>query len=254
MRVERITRYPVKGLSPEHLEEVALEAGQGIPHDRRFAFAQADGAFEPTDPKWLPKRNFACLAVNAKVAAVHAAYDPVANALALRAPGAAPLLADLGTEAGRAAAAAWMTSYMGEEARGGALRFAEVPGHAFTDIPQKAISLIGLSSVAELGARAGMALDPLRFRANILFSGGAPFEELGWVGREAMLGGARLRVFKRTQRCAATEVNPETAERDARPPRWLVQHYRHADMGVYAEVLEGGTVALGDSLELLEPG
>jgi uncharacterized protein YcbX len=172
--------------------------------------------------------------------------------LSLRAEGHAPLLADLSDEGGREAAAAWITGFMGEEARG-ALRFSEVPGHAFTDIPDKAVSIIGLASVAELGARAGMALDPIRFRANILFSGGLPFAELEWVGREVLLGGARLRVFKRTKRCAATEVNPETAERDAKPPRWLVEHYGHADLGIYAEVIEGGRVAVGDALELPDP-
>lgn len=249
MRVERISRYPVKGLSPEYLDEVTLTPGQCLPHDRRFAFAQGDSPFDPDDPKWLPKRNFACLAANARVARIQAAYDPATATLALRAEGAPPLRADLADSAGRTEAAAWVTAYMGEEARG-ALRLAEVPGHAFTDIPQKAVSIIGLASVAELGARAGMALDPLRFRANILFSGAAPWAELDWVGREMLLGQARLRVFKRIQRCAATEVNPETAERDAKPPLWLRQGYGHADMGIYAEVIEGGRVQAGDPLHL----
>lgn len=251
MRVERISRFPVKGLSPEHLDEVTLTPSEGLPHDRRFAFAQGDSPFDPADPKWLPKRNFACLMANARVAGIHSGYDPETNTLALRAEGTAPLLADLSDPAGRDAAAAWITAFLGAEARG-RLRLAEVPGHAFTDIPQKAVSIIGLASVAALGEAAGMPLDPLRFRGNILFSGGAAFAELDWVDREMLLGKARLRVFKRTKRCAATEVNPATAERDAEPPKWLVRHYGHADMGIYAEVLEGGRVAVGDALELLE--
>lgn len=249
MQVERISRYPVKGLSPEHLDAVELAPGEGLPHDRRFAFAQGDSAFDLADPTWLPKRNFACLAVNARIAAIHAAYDPPSGTLLLKA-GEQRFLAELATEESREAAAAWITAFLGEEARG-ALRLAEVPGHAFTDIPDKAVSLIGLASVAELGARAGMLLDPLRFRANVLFAGAAPFAELGWVGREALLGKARLRFFKRIQRCAATEVNPDTAERDAKPPLWLRKEYGHADMGVYATVLEGGRVAVGDPLHLL---
>ena len=249
MRVERITRYPVKGLSPEQMEQVELSPGAGIPLDRRFAFAQGDSPFDPADPKWLPKRNFACLAVNARAAAIHSAYEARTNTLSLRAEGHAPLLAELSDPAGRAAAAAWVTAFLGEEARG-ALRLSEVPGHAFTDIPDKAVSLIGLASVAELGAQAGMELDPLRFRANILFSGAAPFAELDWMGREVLLGGARLKVFRRTKRCAATEVNPATAERDAKPPRWLMENYGHADLGIYATVPEGGRVAVGDALEL----
>jgi uncharacterized protein YcbX len=250
MRVERISRYPVKGLSPEYMDEVELRPGECLPHDRRFAFAQGDSAFDEASPTWLPKRNFACLMANARIAAIHSAYDPAGDLLALKAEGAQPLLADLSDPAGRAAAAAWITGVMGEEARG-ALRLAEVRGHAFTDIPQKAVSIIGLASVEELGQRGGLALDPLRFRANFLFSGALPFAELDWVGREMLLGKARLRVFKRIQRCAATEVNPETTLRDARPPKWLLQHYGHADMGIYAEVIEGGRVQAGDALELV---
>ena len=251
MRIERISRYPVKGLSPEYLEEVALSPGEGLPHDRRFAFAQGDSPFDPADPKWLPKRNFACLMANARVAGIHAAFDPRANTLVLRAEGRPTLLADLRNEVDRSAAEAWMTGLMDEEAHG-AMRLAEVPGHAFTDIPVKAVSLIGLASIAELGEREGVVLEPLRFRANLLFSGAAPFAELDWIGREVLLGRARLKVFKRIKRCAATEVNPETAERDAKPPKWLLRHYGHADMGIYAEVLEGGRIAVGDALEVLE--
>lgn len=252
MRVEHIYRYPVKGLSPEALEAATLAPGLGLEHDRRFAFAQGDSAFDPADPKWLPKRHFACLMMNAVLARLHAGFDPLTETLALRAPEGMPILAPTNTPEGRAALAAWLTDAMGEDARG-ALSFAEVPGHAFTDIPQKAVSIIGLASVAALSEKMGMPLDPLRFRANIYVSGGAPFAELDWVGQEILLGGARLRVFKRTQRCAATEVNPLTAERDAKPPRELRAHYGHADLGIYAEVLEGGTVALGDSLELTQP-
>jgi uncharacterized protein YcbX len=248
MRVERITRFPVKGLSAEAMEEVMLTPGEGLPHDRRFALAQGDSAFDPAAPVWLPKRHFACLMMNAAIASIRSAYDPVTGLLVLQAPGGAKLVADVGSQAGREEVAAWMTAFMGPEARG-PLRFAEAPGHAFTDIAAKAVSIIGLSSVAALEAKAGMALDPIRFRANIYVSGGAPFAEFGWLGQEILLGGARLRVFKRTQRCAATEVNPATAERDAKPQRWLRDHFGHADMGVYAEVLEGGRVSVGDALE-----
>jgi hypothetical protein len=247
MRVERITRYPVKGLSPEELDEVELTGGEGLPGDRRFAFAQGDSGFDPAHPVWMKKRNFACLAANAKVAALRTGYDPRTGTLMIR-HGEAGIMADLDRPEGRRDAAAWLTAFLGEEARG-ALTLAEAPGHAFTDIPQKAISLIGLASITALAERMETALDPVRFRANILFSGAAPFAEFDWVGREALLGGVRVRVFGRIQRCAATEVNPETAERDAPVPRAIRRHYGHADMGVYAEVLEGGTVAVGDALE-----
>jgi len=46
-------------------------------------------------------------------------------------------------------------------------------------------------------------------------------------------------------------VNPATAERDADPVRELRAAYGHADLGVHAEVAEGGRIAVGDTLTLL---
>jgi len=52
-------------------------------------------------------------------------------------------------------------------------------------------------------------------------------------------------------RCPATEVNPLTAERDANPVAELRAHFQHADLGVHAEVLEGGRIAMGSALSVL---
>jgi hypothetical protein len=252
MRIETIYRYPVKGLTAEALEEVLLTPGETLPEDRRFALAQGDSSFDPTAPAWLPKRNFGCLMANARLAQVHSAYDARSGDLLLRLPGQAPVVASTRTAEGRAAIAATLTAALGEEARG-APRFVSAPGHSFSDIGKKVVSIIGLSSLHALEKAAGAALDPLRFRANVYVSGGSPWAEFDWIGREILLGQSRLRVVKRIVRCPATEVNPETGARDAEPPRWLRQHFGHADLGVYAEVLEGGRIAVGDALEVTDP-
>lgn len=251
MRIETIYRYPVKGLTAEAMEDVLLSAGETLPHDRRFALAQGDSAFDPAAPSWLPKRNFACLMVNARLALAHSAFDARTGELAIRIPGAGLFLGDTRTPEGRAAIAAHLTAFLGEEARG-TPRFLEAPGHSFSDVAKKVVSIIGLSSLHALEKASGMALDPLRFRANVYVSGGSPWAEFDWIGREILLGQARLRIVKRIVRCPATEVNPTTGERDAEPPRWLRQHFGHADLGVYAEVLEGGRISTGDTLQLHE--
>ena len=56
---------------------------------------------------------------------------------------------------------------------------------------------------------------------------------------------------KRIARCPATEVNPETAERDADPVKELRALYGHVDLGIHAEVIEGGKFAVGDAIEVL---
>jgi uncharacterized protein YcbX len=255
MRVEHLYRYPVKGLTAESLEEVTLAEGRCLPHDRRFALAQGDAPLDPGAPAWLPKFHFGCLARNASLALLHSAFDPRTGQLSIRPPEGAPLLGDTRTAAGRAEIAAFLARHLGAEARGTPHFIdGQEAGHNFTDVPDKAVSIIGLSSLQALEAATGRRLDPLRFRANVYVSGGLPWAEFDLVGQEIQLGGARLRVFKRIVRCAATAVNPETAVRDADPPRDLRQHFGHADLGVYAEVLEGGRVAVGDALEPLEAG
>lgn len=252
MRIETIYRYPVKGLTAEALEDVLLTPGETLPQDRRFALAQGDAPFDPAAPAWLPKRNFGCLMVNAKLALAHSAFDARSGDLLLRIPGQDPILASTRTEDGRTAVAAALTAYLGEEARG-TPRFVEAPGHSFSDVAKKVVSIIGLSSLHALERAAGTTLDPLRFRANVYVSGGSPWAEFDWLGREILLGQARLRVVKRIVRCPATEVNPATGDRDAEPPRWLRQHFGHADLGVYAEVIEGGRISRGDALEVTDP-
>lgn len=252
MRIEKIYRYPVKGLTAEALEEVALTPGETLPHDRRFALAQGDAPFDPAAPSWLQKRHFGCLMANARLALLHSAFDPRTGLLAIRLPGRPLFTETTRTEAGRALIAATLTEFLGEEARG-TPRFVESPGHSFSDVAAKVVSIISLSSVHALERAIDQELDPLRFRANVYVSGSHPWAEFEWLGQEIQLGQAKLRVVKRIQRCAATEVNPETADRDAKPQRALRQHFGHMDLGVYAEVLEGGRIAVGDALEPLSP-
>lgn len=57
------------------------------------------------------------------------------------------------------------------------------------------------------------------------------------MGRAVQAGSTRLRILAPTQRCAATEVNPSTANQDLHVPRLLKKQYGHLNMGVYAEVL-----------------
>ena len=71
------------------------------------------------------------------------------------------------------------------------------------------------------------------------------------MGRAALgrpLGPARLKIVSAITRCAATEVNPATAARDLDVVGALQREFRHNLMGVYGEVLAGGTIAVGDEL------
>ena len=251
MQVERLYRFPVKGLSAESLEQVELSPGEPFPHDRRFALAQGDAPFDPATPHFLPKQNFACMMANPRVVLLHSAYDPRSGALLLRPPNGEAFQGDTRTQQGREMIADFMGRFLGAEIRG-TPRFLEAPGHAFSDQKRKCVSLINLATLRAVEERIGRSLDPLRFRANVYFQGVPAWQEFEWIDRELLLGGGRLSVFGRTRRCPATQVDLLTGERDCDLPKLLRDNFGHADLGVHAEVIDGGKVAVGDALEVVQ--
>jgi uncharacterized protein YcbX len=251
MRIEYLYRFPVKGLTAEALEMTEVERGDAIPWDRAFALAQGDAPFDPDKPGFLPKQNFMCLMRNARIARLRSTFDPRTGMLSILAPGGGGGISENAlTEAGRQRIAAFLTEFLGEEARG-TPRFYHVPGHAFCDQRSKVVSLINLASLRDYEAKVGARRHRRRFRANVWFTGTPAWSAFDWVGRDIQLGGATLRVVKRTVRCRATEVNPESGERDADPLAELRRLYGHTDLGIHAEVVEGGRFAVGDGIEVL---
>ncbi|HTB43677.1 MAG TPA: MOSC N-terminal beta barrel domain-containing protein [Acetobacteraceae bacterium] len=250
MRIEYLYRYPVKGLTAEALDSAEVEDGGCIPWDRAFALAQGDSGFDPAEPAWRQKANFMCLMKNARIAALFSFFDPRTGMLAIRAPDGSAVVENALSAAGRQRIGAFLTDYLGDEVRGQPV-FHYVPGHSFCDQRGKVVSLINLASLRDYEARVGARRHRRRFRANVWFSGAPAWSERGWVGQQIQLGGAVLRVVKPIVRCPATEVNPVTAERDAVPVEELRALYGHVELGVHAEVVEGGRFAVGDAMEVL---
>jgi uncharacterized protein YcbX len=254
MRVEYLYRYPVKGLTAEALEEASVEAGDCIPWDRAFALAQGDSGFDPAAARWLQKTNFMCQARNAKIAALASVFEPRDGTLTIRAPDGTAVSENALSAAGRDRITAFLTAWLGDEARStaaGTPAFHHVPGHSFCDQREKVVSLINLASLRDYEAKVGARRHRRRFRANVWFSGAPAWSERNWVGQQIQLGGAVLRITKGIVRCPATEVNPETAERDADPVEELRRLYGHTELGIHARVTEGGRFAVGDAIELL---
>jgi uncharacterized protein YcbX len=94
----------------------------------------------------------------------------------------------------------------------------------------------------------GAPVHPLRFRANLYVEGWPAWSELNMVGQELAIGDARLRITKRIKRCAATNVDPETGIRDLAIPDTLLRTFDHMDCGIYAQVMAGGEIAVGDTI------
>jgi uncharacterized protein YcbX len=245
--VTHIYRYPVKGLCGEPLERVEVTPGQGLPQDRRFAIAHGSTPFDPLNPEWRPKTGFLMLMRNERLALLDTRFDEGTGVLSIRRDGKHIVSGDITTLIGRALIEDFFSAFMAEETRGKP-RILEAPGHMFSDHRGKVASLINLESLRELERAVRRPVDHRRFRANFYFDGRDAWEEFDWLNKEIRLGSARLRIIAPIPRCAATNVNPETAERDLQVPHALKEAFGHSDLGVYAAVAAGGTVGVGDEL------
>jgi hypothetical protein len=246
LTLTQIYRHPVKGLTPEPLLGVNLSTGEGLPHDRRFALAHGATRFDPAAPEWMPKTNFLMLMRNERLARLRTRFDETSGVLTVQRDGKTVATGNLTDQTGRTVIEQFFAAYMGDEARG-TPKLLESPGHMFSDVARKMVSIIGLASIRDLEQRVIRApVDPRRFRANFYFDGGRPWEELDWIGKEISIGKVRLRTVKTITRCAATNVDPESGQRDLNIPLALQQSYGHDTMGVYAEVLVSGQIAVGD--------
>ena len=81
--VTNIYRYPVKGLSPDPLASVTVEAGGTLPFDRAWAIENGPSRFDPDDPRPVPDISFLILMRDERLAALEARFDDEAQRLTL---------------------------------------------------------------------------------------------------------------------------------------------------------------------------
>jgi uncharacterized protein YcbX len=250
--IKNIYRYPVKGLSPEPLERTTLTVGQTIPADRLYAIENGPSGFDATAPAYFPKQRFLMLMRNERLARLDTRFDEASHMLDVREGGCAAARGDLGTAAGRRAIEDFFAAFCADELHGPP-KILHAPGHSFSDVSRKVVSIINLASVAAIETLVGAPVDPLRFRGNLYVEGWPAWGEFDLLGQALAVGGeARLKVVKRIERCAATNVEPGTGIRDMTIPHSLLRALGHADCGIYAEVIAGGPIAPGDPIEILD--
>ena len=255
--IQAIYRYPVKGLSAQALPRVQLSAGLTLPADRLYAIENGPSGFDPTAPAYFPKQRFLMLMRNERLAGLRTDFEEQTHVLSVRCDGRLAAQGDLRTREGRAQIERFFAAYCADELQGppkilagtGGHSFSNMkPPHSFSDVAQKAVSIINLASVAAVEDAVGAPVDPLRFRGNLYVGGWPAWREFELLGQEITIGPARLKVVRRTKRCAATNVEPETGIRDLNIPQTLMKSFGHADCGIYTEVVAGGEIAVGETV------
>jgi uncharacterized protein len=252
-QIASLYRYPVKGLSAEPLAEVTIGIGQTFPADRRYAIENGPSGFDPKAPAWLPKAYFLMLMRNERLAGLQTHFEDRTHCLTIRKDGKVAVRGDLETAEGRAAIEQFFTANFAGDLKGQP-KVLSSAGHSFSDVARKVVSIINLASVTAVESFVDWSVHPLRFRANMYVEGWPPWREFELLGQTLAVGDVRLKVVKRIQRCAAVNVDPETALRDLEIPSTLQRRLGHADCGVYAEVIAPGTLRIGDEVAAEEPG
>jgi hypothetical protein len=226
-RVAGIFRYPVKSMAGEELPSVEV-SWNGLAGDRRWAFIQ-DGHVRSGFP-WLTIRELPGMC---HYRPRFADPDrPNASLTLVRTPSGGELdVADPSLAA----------------ELGPGVRVIKHDRGVFDTMP---LSLLSTQSLGGLGTLAGAKLAALRFRPNLLVDiPGPAFPEDGWVGRVLRVGGMRMRVDQRDQRCVMITIDPVTLGKNPAVLR-AVARERENRFGVYGTTVAPGQVAVGDPVEL----
>jgi uncharacterized protein YcbX len=240
--VTAIWRHPINSHGREQLETVRLEPGKAIPFDRLWAVAHersnADGS------TWVSCGHFCRVAKIASLMAISATLDEATGIVTLAHPDRDTLSIDPDTDTDRFIE--WVKPLVPEETLQPA-RLIRAATDAFTDSDFPSVTLCNHASHRAVEQRVGTPLSPLRWRGNIWIEGLAPWEEFDWDGKHVRIGDAVLAVRERTDRCKSTHSNPETGRRDA-DVLGALESWGHQDFSVRAEVMEGGTLTVGDGV------
>ncbi len=248
MKLASIWRYPVKSLSGEALEKTVLNPGLGLPHDRRWALANAHGeAFD--NAEWHPKSQFLVLVREFALAKLKCRFDEASGTFTINGPNGMNIKENLNAPEGRDAIARAIAQYLGI-AKKDTPRLVQAKSLGYVDA--EPVSILNMASHRDLEKILDLSLEPERFRMNFWIEGAKPWMETQWLGKRIQIGKTILQITRNTNRCKATHVNPNTGDADVKVLHALKKHFGHTHMGVYATIEHGGPVQTGDPVRILD--
>lgn len=237
-----ILRHPIKSHGREAVARATVEAGGTLPWDRVWAVAHSESNAD--GGAWAPCQNFSRGAKAAGLAAITSELDTEAGTITLHHPDLGSVTLDPDREGEKLIA--WSASLIPEN-RAASARVIRCRQRGFTDSDFPSITLANHVSHRAVEQRIGRPLSIHRWRANVWCENLAPWEEFDWIDKEIRLGSAVVIPRERTDRCLATHANPETGRRDA-DILGALETWDHGDFTVRAEVVQGGSFAVGDSV------
>ncbi len=245
LKLTHIWRHPIKSHGREALDKVNLSQGRTMPWDRTWAIAheaaKADGS------KWAHCTNFSRTSKAPNLAAINARLDETNENITLTHPDRPEIT--LHPERDSVALMEWVKPLMPEN-RAQSVRVLRVPDRGMTDTNFPSVSIGSLASNAALSEMLETELSLLRWRINLWVDGLAPWQEFDFVGKTLQIGEVVFNIREPIERCMATMANPLNGERDV-DTLGALKRLGHQDFGIHGEVVQGGEIKLGDTLQLL---
>ncbi|ASM73360.1 MULTISPECIES: MOSC domain-containing protein [Roseobacteraceae] len=248
--VTALWRHPIKSHGREVIHSVSLTEGQTMPWDRTWAVTHDKTKFDAQTPEWVSCRNFMLGTLTPKLAGLWAELDEASRTITLTHVDLGKLTFCPDDAADVQRFLAWVTPLCPAD-RLLPDGIASVQGRGLTDSAFPSISVMNVASHAAVQDALNAPLEPERWRGNIWLDGLDAWAEFDWIDRNLAIGGAMLRVRERIKRCMHTASNPHNGVRDADTLGALRGQFGHQDFGIYAEVIAGGTISLGDKVEVL---
>lgn len=238
-RVSELVRYPVKSMAGIPTES-ALLGWHGLDGDRRFAFRRAG---DESGFPWLTASDLTGLILYRPFGADEGSAETLPTHV--RTPSGAEI--ELRSPQLRDEIA---------ERFGSDVELIQYRNGIFDDAP---VSVISLATIAGIGGKAEMDLDPRRFRANIVLETRDQdvFLEDAWLGGTLLFGDSEIkpavRVTSHDVRCMMINLDPDTATQDGRVLKTVVRA-NNKNAGVYGVVVHTGRISVGDSVRLMSSG
>jgi ferredoxin-NADP reductase/uncharacterized protein YcbX len=245
--LQDIIRYPIKGFSGQEMQSAHLLKNQGLPFDRRLAFANGSTDVAP-EGGWTPCGAFVRLTKNSALPRYGVTFDDVTETVTVTHPDGQTARFALDDRDSFEDANQRIAEWFPQSCGRAALAWAH-PGIGYWDHDDATLSIINLDSVEQLGTLAGIDIDPRRFRGNLNIKGGGAWSEFDLIGQRVRIGQAIVEILRPIDRCSATSVHPDRGEIDCNLPALLARHAGHIFCGIYARVIKSGAIRPGDNVE-----
>ena len=111
--------------------------------------------------------------------------------------------------------------------------------------------LIGQASLNDLNGRLPQPVEMLRFRPNLIVSGGSPYDEDAW--EQFRIGDLTFYGVKPCSRCVLTTVDPATGQKGKEPLHTLATYRQWKRKILFGQNVLPDTTTLGSTLRVGEP-